>query len=79
MSEEYRVRRLTPKECFLLMGLTAEDLEKAQALGLSESALYKQAGNGIVTNCVELLGEHLYKSQYDETYQCTDEKYAKEE
>lgn len=71
---EYRIRRLTPSECFVLMGLTKEDVEKAKKMGLSESALYKQAGNGIVTNCVELLGEHLYKAQEDETFVCSDEE-----
>lgn len=76
---EYRIRRLTPIECFLLMGLTKEDLEKAKAMGLSESALYKQAGNGIVTNCVELLGEHLYKAQEDREYVCYDEEMVNKE
>ena len=38
--------------------------------------MYKQAGNGIVTNCVELLFEHLYKAQVDDTYICTDENFT---
>ena len=75
---EYKIRRLTPTECFVLMGLTKEDVEKAKAMGLSESAIYKQAGNGIVTNCVELLGEHLYKAQEDEEFVCLDEKMQQE-
>ena len=73
---KYRVRKLTPTECWKLMGLTKEDIEKAKAVGVSDSQLYKQAGNGIVTNCVELLMEHLYKSQYDETYRCSDENFT---
>ena len=56
------------------MGLTKEDIEKAKTVGVSDSQLYKQAGNGIVTNCVELLAEHLYKAQYDNAYICTDER-----
>ena len=72
---KYRVRKLTPTECWKLMGLTKEDIEKAKAVGVSDSQLYKQAGNGIVTNCVELLAEHLYKAQYDNTYKCTDENF----
>lgn len=72
---KYRVRKLTPTECWKLMGLTADDCEKAKAVGVSNSQLYRQAGNGIVTNCVELLMEHLYKAQYDETYKCTDENF----
>lgn len=70
-----KVRKLTPRECYKLMGLTFEDCDKAAALGVADTHLYKQAGNGIITNCCELLAEHLYKAQYDNTYACTDEKY----
>ena len=70
----YRIRKLTPNECWKLMGLTEDDCAKAVAIGGSDSQLYKQAGNGIETNCCELLAEHLYKAQYDSTYVCTDEK-----
>ncbi len=79
MSEEnkkYRIRKLTPRECFKLMGLTFEDCDKASAVGVSNSQLYKQAGNGIVTNCVELLFEHLYKSQYDSNFTTYDENFT---
>ena len=68
----YRIRKLTPTECWKLMGMTKEDVEKARAVGLSNSQLYKQAGNGLVTNCISLLMEHLYKAQYDNTYICSD-------
>ncbi len=68
------VRKLTPKECWRLMGFTDEDYEKALAVGLSDSAGYKQAGNSIITYCIMLLMEHLYKAQYDNTYVCTDER-----
>lgn len=73
--DNYRVRKLTPNECWKLMGLTTGDVEKAKAVGISDCQLYKQAGNGIVTNCVELLAEHLYKAQYDNTYKCSDENF----
>lgn len=72
--EGYRVRKLTPTECYRLMGLNDADAEKAKAVGASDSSLYKQAGNGIVTNCVELIFEHLYKAQYNSDYVCADEK-----
>jgi site-specific DNA-cytosine methylase len=71
----YRIRKLTPKECWLLMGMTFEDAQKCMDIGLSNSALYRIAGNGIITDCIKLLFEHLYKAQYDESYICTDEKY----
>ena len=45
---EYRIRKLTPKECWRLMGYTDEDFEKAHNAGVSNSQLYKQAGNAIV-------------------------------
>ena len=44
-----RIRKLTPKECWRLMGFTDEDFEKAQEVN-SDTQLYKQAGNSIVVN-----------------------------
>ena len=76
---EYKIRKLTPKECWRLMGLNDNDFDSAKAVGLSDTSLYKQAGNGIIINCCELLAEHLYKAQYDNTYVCTDEKFVSEE
>ena len=72
--DNIRIRKLTPRECYKLMGLTFEDCDKARNMGVADTHLYKQAGNGIITNCCELLAEHLYKAQYDDTYVCTDEK-----
>ena len=71
-----RVRKLSPRECWKLMGLTYEDSDKAAELGVADTHLYKQAGNGIITNCCALLAEHLYKAQYDNAYICTDERYT---
>ena len=45
--EKYRIRKLTPKECWRLMGFSDEDFEKAQKVN-SNCQLYKQAGNSIV-------------------------------
>lgn len=73
--ENFRIRKLTPNECWKLMGLTEEDCTNAKNIGVADSQLYKQAGNGIVSNCVELLAEHLYKAQYNNTYKCTDENF----
>ena len=42
-----RIRKLTPKECWRLMGFTDEDFEKAEKVN-SNTQLYKQAGNSIV-------------------------------
>lgn len=73
--ENFRIRKLTPRECYRLMGLTFEDCDKARDIGVADTHLYKQAGNGIITNCCELLAEHLYKAQYDNTYVCFDENF----
>lgn len=70
----YRIRKLTVRCCFKLMGFEFSDWDKCSAMGISNSAGYKAAGNSIVTNCISLLFEHLYKAQYDESYICTDEK-----
>ncbi|NMA74015.1 MAG: hypothetical protein GX963_07595 [Bacteroidales bacterium] len=74
ITSNYRLRKLTPKECWRLMGFRDEDIDKCYELKVSDSQLYKQAGNSIITYCIALLMEHLYKAQYDNTYVCTDEK-----
>ena len=76
---KYRIRKLTAIECWKLMGMTAEDNKSASKLGVSNTQLYKQAGNGIVTNCIELLFEHLYKAQYNKEYKCYDERVYNEQ
>lgn len=49
-----RVRKLTPKECWRLMGFDDVDFEKAQKVN-SNTQLYKQAGNSIVVNVIEAI------------------------
>ena len=48
----YRIRKLTPLECWRLMGFADEDFYKAEKVN-SNTQLYKQAGNSIVTNVLE--------------------------
>ncbi len=72
--KHYLAQRLTPVQCFQLMGLTQEDADKCRELGIPDGQICRQAGNGIVTNCVQLLGEHLYKLVKDPSFVCTDEK-----
>lgn len=50
--DNYRIRKLTPKECWRLMGFDDSDFEKAEKLN-SNTQLYKQAGNSIVVNVLE--------------------------
>lgn len=49
--EERRIRKLTPRECFRLMGVKDEDFERVAA-NQSDSSLYHLAGDSIVTNCL---------------------------
>jgi site-specific DNA-cytosine methylase len=58
--QNLRIRKLTPKECWRLMGFDDEDYEKA-ALINSNSQLYKQAGNSIVVNVLEAIFKELFK------------------
>lgn len=60
---QYRIRKLTPKECWRLMGFDDEDFEKAKAAGISNTQLYKQAGNSIVVQVLERIFEKLIESQ----------------
>lgn len=55
MDNNIRIRKLTPTECYKLMGFTAEDCKKASDGGISNSQLYKQAGNSIVVNVLEAI------------------------
>ena len=72
--KKLRIRKLIPEECFILMGMTAEDCIKCRELGVSNSQLYKQAGNGLISNCVQYIMEHLYKTTEDNNYETTDER-----
>jgi DNA (cytosine-5)-methyltransferase 1 len=49
LDSNYRIRRLTPKECFRLQGFPDELFEKAKAVN-SDAQLYKQAGNAVTVN-----------------------------
>ena len=55
---ELRIRKLTPKECWRLMGFDDEDVDKAAKV-CSNSQLYKQAGNSIVVNVLMAIFKEL--------------------
>lgn len=68
---EYRLRRLTPLECWRLMGIADKDFYKAKNSGVSDSQLYKQAGNAIVVDVLvgifgNLFGQEYYLSHTNE-------------
>ena len=56
-----RIRKLTPKECFRLMGFDDESYHRAEAVN-SNTQLYKQAGNSIVVPVVEYLFKALIEA-----------------
>ena len=54
IATQYRIRKLTPRECWRLMDFSDEDFEKAEEVN-SNTQLYKQAGNSIVTDCLKAI------------------------
>ena len=56
---DYRIRKLTPKECWRLMGFEDEDFNKAAEIN-SNTQLYKQAGNSIVVNVLVEIFKQLF-------------------
>lgn len=59
IDDNTQLRKLTPRECFRLMSFTDEDIDKCYAVGMSDSQLYKQAGNSIVVRVLERIFEQL--------------------
>ena len=61
--KKFRIRKLTPRECFRLMGVDDKDIDKIQAAGVSNSAQYKLAGNSIVVDVLF----HIFHKMFVET------------
>ena len=61
IATNYRIRKLTPKECWRLMGFRDECIDRCIEIGISESQLYKQAGNSIVVNVLYYIFKELFK------------------
>ena len=59
------IRRLTPKECWRLMGFDDEDYERAKKVNDKDVILYKQAGNSIVVNILEAIIPNLIGGRYE--------------
>ena len=60
--QKSRIRRLTPRECFRLMGVTEADIDKIQQSGVSNSQQYKMAGNSIVVDVMY----YIFKNSFSE-------------
>ena len=58
-NQKYRIRKLTPRECFRLMGVKNKDFDKVAKIQ-SNSSLYHLAGDSIITTCLmALFGQML--------------------
>ena len=58
-----RIRKLTPRECFRLMGVSEEDIDKIQAAGISDSQQYRMAGNSIVVPVLEGIFHNMFTKE----------------
>ena len=64
--ENFRIRKLMPKECLRLQGFSEEQIEKMLAVN-SDNQLYKQAGNAVTVTVIKAIGERI-KLLDDELY-----------
>lgn len=55
----YRIRKLTPRECWRLQGFTDAQHDTVAAAGISDSQRYKQAGNAVTVNVIRAVGRPL--------------------
>ena len=65
VEQSYRIRKLTPRECFRLMGVSEVYIDKIQQSGVSQSQQYKMAGNSIVVDVLE----HIFRKMFVDTGQ----------
>ena len=65
LDNHFRIRKLTPRECWRLMGWKDEQFDKIK--GISNAQLYKQAGNGIVVNVLEAIFRQMFLVKYDKS------------
>ena len=61
--KKFRIRKLTPRECFRLMGVDDSDIDKIQSTGISNSNQYRLAGNSIVVDVLF----HLFRKMFIDT------------
>lgn len=61
LNQRYRIRKLTPRECFRLMGVSEKDIDTIQGAGISNSQQYKMAGNSIVVDVLEVIFRELFR------------------
>ena len=62
VGSDYRIRRLTPRECWRLQGFPDSAFDKAQAV-TSNSQLYKQAGNSVTVNVIAEIAKYFKEDE----------------
>ena len=65
MEQNFRIRKLTPRECYRLMDVAEEDIDKLLASDISKSQHYKLAGNSIVVSCLYYIFKNLFSDDND--------------
>ena len=63
VTENVRIRKLTPRECLRLMGWNDEQIDKIAAANVSATQQYRQAGNGIVVQVLEFIFKALFMGE----------------
>lgn len=58
-SKNLRIRKLTPRECWRLQGFPDWAFDRAKQAGLSDSQLYKQAGNSVTIPVIKAIAENM--------------------
>ena len=66
ITENVRIRKLTPRECLRLMGWKDEQIDKIVAAKISGTQQYRQAGNGIVVEVLEAIFKALFLAEENE-------------
>ena len=74
--ENYRIRKLTPRECFRLMGVSEKDIDNIQKSGISKTQQYKMAGNSIVVDVLYHIFRKMFVDKKDENKQLSLFDYA---
>ena len=64
IDDDFRIRRLTPTECFRLQGFPDAMVQQARELGISDSQLYKMAGNAVTVNVAQAVAQKIWEVEY---------------
>ena len=66
LTEDVRIRRLTPLECFRLQGFPDDVYHKAKEIGISDTQLYKMTGNAVTVQIPQSIARKLRKVVFGE-------------